>query len=359
MAYLSPELKAELSKIAKAIVAPGKGILAADESTGTIGKRFAPINVENTEENRRAYRDLLFSADNEISNYIGGVIMYHETFYQKDSNGVPFPKVLKDKGIITGIKVDKGLVVIPGTNDETTTQGLDGLSERCAEYKRDGADFAKWRCALKIGAHEPSTLAIEENAKVLARYATICQKNGLVPIVEPEILMDGDHDLARAVQVADAVLAATYKALHDHHVYLEGTLLKPNMVCAGAGCPSSFSAADVGRATVIALQRCVPVAVPGITFLSGGQSEENATQHLNAMNQVEGCKPWALTFSFGRALQATVLATWQGKAENVEAAQKALLKRAKANSEASLGKYTASEESGTSSQSLFEANYRY
>ena len=232
-APMTPELKAELKRIAEAIVKPGKGILAADESTGTMGKRLAGIGVENNEENRRSYRQLLFTSGAEMSQYISGVILFHETVYQKADDGTPFVKLLKDNGVIAGIKVDKGVVPLAGTISEGTTQGLDGLSERCAQYKKDGCDFAKWRCVLKISEHTPSELAMKENANVLARYASICQQNGLVPIVEPEVLCDGEHTLERCQKVTEAVLSATYKALVDHHIYLEGTLLKPNMVTAG------------------------------------------------------------------------------------------------------------------------------
>uniref|UniRef100_A0A3Q3QM09 Fructose-bisphosphate aldolase n=1 Tax=Monopterus albus TaxID=43700 RepID=A0A3Q3QM09_MONAL len=322
---LSPEQKKELSDIAQKIVAPGKGILAADESTGTMGKRLQKINVENTEENRRCFRDILFSSDPSIANSIGGVIFFHETLYQKSDSGKLFPKVIKDKGIV----VDKGTARLNGTDGETTTQGLDGLSERCAQYKKDGCDFAKWRCVLNISDSCPSDLSIAENANVLARYASICQQNGLVPIVEPEILPDGDHDLQRCQYVTEKVLAAVYKALSDHHVYLEGTLLKPNMVTAGHSCTTKYTPQQVAMATVTALRRTVPAAVPGICFLSGGQSEEEASLNLNAINQVPLHRPWKLTFSYGRALQASALAAWQGKAANKAASQEAFCKRAK------------------------------
>lgn len=329
MPYLSEETKQELSRIAQAIVAPGKGILAADESTGSMSKKLNPIGLENNEENRRLYRQVLFTADATLANNISGVILFDETFYQKTDDGVPFTQLLKSRGIIPGIKVDKGMVQLLGTDGETTTQGLDDLDARCAAYKKAGADFAKWRCALKIGEHLPSQLAVLENANVLARYASICQQNGIVPIVEPEILPDGEHDLAKCQAVTERVLAAVYKALSDHNIYLEGTLLKPNMVTAGFQCAKKFSAEETARATVTALSRTVPPAVPGVTFLSGGQSEEDASVHLNALNQITNVKrPWALTFSFGRALQASVLAAWQGKSENVAAAQRELLKRA-------------------------------
>ncbi|KAF6714837.1 Fructose-bisphosphate aldolase B [Oryzias melastigma] len=358
--YLSPEKKKELSDIAQRIVASGKGILAADESTGTMAKRLQNIKVENTEENRRCFRDILFSSDPSIANNIGGVIFFHETLYQKADNGKLFPQVIKEKGIVVGIKVDKGTAELGGTNGETTTQGLDGLSERCAQYKKDGCDFAKWRCVLKISNGCPSALAIAENANVLARYASICQQNGLVPIVEPEILPDGDHDLQKCQYVTEKVLAATYKALSDHHVYLEGTLLKPNMVTAGHACSKKYTPQEVAMATVTALRRTVPASVPGICFLSGGQSEEEASVNLNAINQVPLHRPWKLTFSYGRALQASALAAWEGKAANKKAARDAFCLRAKINSLASKGEYKPSGAADQSSmQSLHTSNYVY
>lgn len=357
-APLTPELKAELKRIAEAIVTPGKGILAADESTGTMGKRLAGIGVENTEENRRKYRQLLFTSGAEMSKHISGVILFHETVYQKADDGTPFVKILRDHGIIPGIKVDKGVVPLAGTTGEGTTQGLDGLSERCAQYKKDGCDFAKWRCVLKISEHTPSQLAVFENANVLARYATICQQNGLVPIVEPEILCDGDHSLERCQQVTEAVLSAQYKALVDHHVYLEGTLLKPNMVTAGQSCPTKNTPEENARATVTAFQRTLPVAVPGVVFLSGGQSEEEASLNLNAINQYPGKKPWKLTFSFGRALQASALKAWSGKDDQVKAGQAEFLKRAAANGAASKGEYKGGA-SLAGGESLFVANHQY
>ena len=357
--YLSKEKEDELRQIANAITAPGKGILAADESTGTIGKRFGPIGCENNEENRRAYRQLLFSAGPPLAEHISGVILFHETFYQKDDSGTPFPEALNKLGIIPGIKVDKGVVTLAGTDGESTTQGLDGLAERCAEYKKGGAGFAKWRCVLKIQAYTPSYQSMLENANVLARYASICQQNGLVPIVEPEVLCDGDHDMETAQRVTEQVLAFVYKALADHHVFLEGTLLKPNMVTAGQSCTKKYTPEQVAAATVQALQRTVPPAVAGVTFLSGGQSEEDATIHLNAINQVPGRKPWALTFSYGRALQASVIAAWGGKAENVGKAQEELLRRAKGNGLAALGQYTGGAAGAAAGQSLFVANHAY
>lgn len=356
---LSAEQKRELRENAAKIVAAGKGILAADESTGTIGKRFAGINVENTEANRVAYRELLFTAAKDIKDYIGGVIIFEETFWAVNAKGERLVESLNREDILLGIKVDKGMKVIPGTENETTTQGLDNLDVACKKYYEGGARFAKWRCALRISASTPSPLAIAENAKVLSRYASICQASGLVPIVEPEILMDGAHDLDRAVAVATEVLSAQYRALVEHNIYLEGTLLKPNMVCPGQDCPTKYTPEEVAQATVAVLQRTVPVAVPGITFLSGGQSEESATLHLNAMNSMVAKKPWALTFSFGRALQASVLKAWAGKAANVAESQKALVIRSKANSEASLGTYVSAGGNDAASQSLFEKNYRY
>ncbi|KAG8192981.1 hypothetical protein JTE90_028101 [Oedothorax gibbosus] len=357
--YLTEQQQTDLKNIAEAIVAPGKGILAADESTGTMGKRLSNIGVENTEENRRIYRQLLFTADKSMDNYISGVILFHETLFQKTDDGVLFPTVLQNRGIIPGIKVDKGVIDLMGTDGETTTQGLDDLSTRCAEYYKLGCRFAKWRCVLKIREHTPSPLAILENANVLARYATECQKNGIVPIVEPEILPDGDHDLERCQKVTEKVLAAVYKALSDHHVFLEGTLLKPNMVTPGQSCTKKYTPQDIAKATVTALQRTVPAAVPGVTFLSGGQSEEEASVHLDALNKYPGKKPWALTFSYGRALQASALKAWAGKNESIKAGQDEMLKRAKANSEASLGKYGGGVAGAAAAETLFIKDHAY
>jgi fructose-bisphosphate aldolase class I len=358
--YLTKEQENELRSIANAIVAPGKGILAADESTGSMDKKLVPLGLDNTEDNRRRYRQMMFTSDKVIGDYISGVILFHETFYQKDDNGTPFVELLKQRGIIPGIKVDKGVIPLAGTIGEATTQGLDDLNARCAQYKKDGAHFAKWRCVHKIGSHTPSHLALTEVANVLARYASICQQHGLVPIVEPEILPDGDHDLARCQKVTEVVLAYTYKALSDHHVFLEGTLLKPNMVTPGQAHAHKYSHEDIARATVTALQRGVPPAVPGVVFLSGGQSEVDATVNLNAINQFAGKKPWALTFSYGRALQASASLAWHGKDENVAAAQAVLIKRARANSLAALGKYTGEEgDAAAAAADLFEANRVY
>ncbi|XP_010543462.1 PREDICTED: fructose-bisphosphate aldolase 6, cytosolic [Tarenaya hassleriana] len=348
----------ELIANAAYIGTPGKGILAADESTGTIGKRLASINVENVETNRRALRELLFTTPGALQ-YLSGVILYEETLYQKTAAGKPFVELLKEGGVLPGIKVDKGTVELAGTNGETTTIGLDGLGDRCKKYYEAGARFAKWRAVLKISANEPSELAIHENAYGLARYAVICQENGLVPIVEPEILVDGSHDIEKCAYVTERVLAACYKALNDHHVILEGTLLKPNMVTPGSD-SAKVAPEVIAEHTVRALQRTVPAAVPAIVFLSGGQSEEEATVNLNAMNQLKGKKPWSLTFSYGRALQQSTLKTWAGKEENVEKAQAAFLARARANSEATLGGYKGDANLvDGASESLHVKDYKY
>jgi len=357
--FLTKEKEDELRSIANAIVAQGKGILAADESTGSMDKRMASIGIENNEENRRKYRQMLFTAEG-LEKHVSGVILFHETFYQKDDSGKTFVELLQGKGIIPGIKVDKGVIPLGGTENEGTTQGLDDLNARCAQYKKDGAQFAKWRCVHRISGTTPSHHALVEIAQVLARYASICQANGLVPIVEPETLPDGEHDLARCQKITEAVLSYTYRALNEHHVFLEGTLLKPNMVTAGQSATVRPTNAEIGKATVTALQRTVPAAVVGVVFLSGGQSEEDATKNLNAINQVEGRKPWALTFSYGRALQASALAKWAGKDENIKDAQAILLHRAQSNQLAALGKYSGDPNAdSTAAQSLFVANHAY
>ncbi|KAL5717121.1 fructose-bisphosphate aldolase [Ranunculus cassubicifolius] len=348
----------ELIANAAYIGTPGKGILAADESTGTIGKRLSSINVENVESNRRALRELLFCTPGALQ-YLSGVILFEETLYQKSSSGKPFVDILKEGGVLPGIKVDSGTVNLAGTDGETTTQGLDGLGARCAKYYSAGARFAKWRAVLKIGPNEPSQLAINENANGLARYAIICQENGLVPIVEPEILVDGPHSIDRCADVTERVLAACYKALNDHKVLLEGTLLKPNMVTPGSDA-EKVSPTVIAEYTVRALQRTMPPAVPAVVFLSGGQSEEQATLNLNAMNQLKAKKPWFLSFSFGRALQQSTLKAWSGKEENVEKAQAAFLTRCKANSEATLGTYKGDAVIGEgASESLHVKDYKY
>ncbi|KFP22839.1 Fructose-bisphosphate aldolase B [Egretta garzetta] len=348
---LSPEQKKALSDIAQRIVASGKGILAADESVGTMGNRLQRINVENTEENRRAFREILFSSDASINQSIGGVILFHETLYQKDSSGKPFPALIKEKGIVVGIKASTCTAPLAGTNGETTIQGLDGLAERCAQYKKDGADFGKWRAVLKITSTTPSQLAIQENANTLARYASICQQHGLVPIVEPEILPDGDHDLQRCQYVTEKVRDSwPSPPLHRSVAHLIQSLRSQ--------ISESFDQKAV--ATVTTLLRTVPAAVPGICFLSGGQSEEEASVNLNAMNQSPLPKPWKLTFSYGRALQASALAAWVGKSENKKAAQEAFRKRAQINSLACRGQYVVSGKTDTAAmQSLFTASYTY
>lgn len=352
---------AELIETARAIAAPGKGILAADESTGTIGNRFKSINVENNEDNRRKYRQLLFDTEG-IEQYISGVILFEETLYQTGSDGVAFVDKLKAKGIIPGIKVDKGVKPLMGTNGETVTQGIDDLDARCAKYYAQGARFAKWRAVLHIkdtiGA-TPSQVAIQENAMTLARYASICQANGLVPIVEPEVLMDGDFSIEVAAVATEKVLAAVYKALSDHHVMLEGTLLKPNMVRSGSDANPQASGRQIAVATVRVLQHTVPCAVPGVTFLSGGMSEEEASVALNEINHAPGPRPWSLTFSYGRALQQSCLKAWRGADENVAAGQAALLERAKANSEACRGVYGGGAGGEAANASTHVKNYVY
>eukprot|EP00471_Norrisiella_sphaerica_P006765 CAMPEP_0184480110 /NCGR_PEP_ID=MMETSP0113_2-20130426/1613_1 /TAXON_ID=91329 /ORGANISM="Norrisiella sphaerica, Strain BC52" /LENGTH=378 /DNA_ID=CAMNT_0026858383 /DNA_START=18 /DNA_END=1154 /DNA_ORIENTATION=+ len=351
----------ELIATAQTIASPGKGILAADESIGTIGKRFKGIGVENSRENRRAYRHLLASTEG-LGKHISGVILFEESLFEKMDDGSLLVDGFKKEGIVLGIKVDKGTRYLPSTDGELYTQGLTDLDKRAKKYYDFGARFAKWRAVVKIlPGKGPSNNAIQETAHSLARYAAICQNNGLVPIVEPEILMDGDHDLATAQKWTEIVVSACYSALRLQGVLLEGTLLKPNMVLPGASCKKRYTPADNAAATVTALQRSVPVAVPGITFLSGGQGEEDATIMLNALNQPGlGYRPWSLTFSYGRALQKSVLAAWKGKKENVPAAQKMLLLRARANGDANLGKYTGyAANSGEASKSLYVKNYAY
>jgi len=349
---------AELIANAALIATPGKGILAADESTGTIGQRFSKINLENNEENRRAYRELLFGTKSDVNKHISGVIMFEETLYQKAADGTPFPELLKSQGILTGIKVDKGVVNLPGTDGETVTQGLDGLAERAQKYYEAGARFAKWRAVLKV-ASGPSALALTANAHSLARYAVICQENGLVPIVEPEVLMDGPHSIEVSAAASEKAYAATFKALNDNHVLLEGILLKPNMVLSGTDAAQRAGPQEVAKYTVQTLSRTVPPAVPGIMFLSGGQAEAEATANLNAINLHPGRKPWILSFSYGRALQGTVIKTWKGDKANVTAAREVYLLRAKYNSLAVLGKYEGESAAGGASESLYVKDYKY
>jgi len=334
----------DLVSIAKAMVAPGKGILAADESTGTIGKRFDSIKVENVEENRRAYRDMLFTTKG-LGQYISGVILYDETLRQKSADGTPFVELLKKQGILSGIKVDAGAKSLALSPGEQITEGLDGLQKRCAEYVKSGATFAKWRAVINIGKDIPSAACIEENAHALARYAAICQEAGLVPIVEPEVLMDGDHTIDRCEVVTEWTLNALYDALYLDRVSLEGSVLKPSMVISGKDCRQQAGVDEVAERTVRVLKRTVPSAVAGIVFLSGGQSDEVASAHLNAMNRnFKGSLPWPVSFSYGRALQQAALAAWKGSAANVAAAQAALLHRSRMNSLAYEARYTADAE---------------
>lgn len=330
-------------EIAKTVGTHGKGILAADESNGTIAKRFATINVESTEENRRDYREMLFTAEG-VKDYLSGVILFEETLMQKASNGKLLADILSNLGIMPGIKVDKGLTTLPFTDGEKITQGLDGLAERLEEYKKFGAKFTKWRAVFNISDVKPSCLAIRANAQALARYAAICQQAGLAPIVEPEILMDGDHSIERCKVVTEKVLQAVFEELHRNKVVLEGMILKPSMVIAGQDCKQQASVEQVARDTIEVLLRTVPAAVPTINFLSGGQSAELATQHLNMMNKLYPNLPWTLSFSYGRALQAPSLDAWHGKKENVKAAQDLLFKRCKLNGLAVSGEYNDSME---------------
>src|SRR4051812_45735043 len=327
----------DLHDIARALVTDGKGILAADESTGTIKKRFDSIGLENTEDNRRAYRDLLFTTEG-AEEYISGVILYDETIRQNGLDGTPFPKLLQSKGIIPGIKVDQGAKPLALAEGETVTEGLDGLRERLAEYYDLGARFAKWRATYTITDSLPSEYCIWTNAHALARYAALCQEAKIVPIVEPEVLMDGTHTIERAAGVSSRVLNALYTELFDQRVDLPCTLLKPNMVLSGYEASGRAGVEEVADWTLKCFYKHVPAAVPGIVFLSGGQSDEDATAHLNAMN-AKGPHPWKLSFSYGRALQAPSLKAWGGKPENVEAGQRAYYHRAKMNSAARTGLY--------------------
>lgn len=333
----------ELKSVANAIVARQKGVLAADESSPTIKKRFDSIKVESTEESRRRYREILFTAAG-IERYIGGVILFDETLRQSTRDEVPFPTLLSSRGIIPGIKVDKGAKALALHPGDRVTEGLDGLRERLAEYKTLGAQFAKWRAVIDIDERDiPSAFGIRANAHALARYAALCQEAGLVPIVEPEVLMDAAHGIERCEVVTSRALEAVFSELDRHRVMFEGMLLKPNMVIAGKKCPRQASVQEVAEATIRCLRRYVPAAVPGIVFLSGGQSAEDATDHLNAMNAM-GPHPWQVSFSYGRALQAPVLAAWQGQEHNALAAQKALLTRCHLNGLARDGKYARAME---------------
>jgi fructose-bisphosphate aldolase class I len=323
---------------AQRLVAEGKGILAADESTPTIKKRFDTIQVESTEENRRAYRQMLFTTEN-FEQHISGVILFDETLRQRADDGTRFADLLSGKGVMPGIKVDKGAKPLAGFSGEKITEGLDGLRQRLAEYRELGAGFAKWRAVIHIGQSIPTRFAMDANAHALARYAALCQEADIVPIVEPEVLMDGAHDIQRCQDATAATLKRVFGALFEHCVLLEGMLLKPNMVISGSECPTQAGVQEVAERTVRCFRQTVPAAVPGVVFLSGGQSSEQATEHLNAMNAM-GRHPWELSFSYGRALQEKPLNAWGGKAENVPAAQKAFYLRAKLNGAARYGRYS-------------------
>ena len=334
-----------LSEIANAMVEKGRGILAADESTPTCTKRFDSIGVDSTEANRNAYRNMLFTTPG-MEEFISGVILFDETLRQSTlKDGTPFPEYLTNLNVIPGIKVDKGAHNLPGTEGEKVTEGLDGLDARLKEYYELGARFAKWRAVITINESEPSSSCVAANAHALARYAALCQENGIVPIVEPEILMDGSHTIEDSFIVTEEVLHSVFYELYGQNVLLEGMILKPNMVLSGYKCSEQASVDEVAEMTVTVLKRCVPSAVPGIAFLSGGQSNEDATAHLNSMNKIfDNNSPWNLTYSYGRALQAPALDAWGGKEENVPAAQDAFYKRAKLNSLATKGDYSADME---------------
>ncbi len=336
-------IKTELQATITDLVVTGKGILAADESAPTIVKRFKAINVESTEANRCAYRSLLLTTPG-LGEFISGVILFEETLGQTTSDGKSLPEVAAGQGIVPGIKVDKGFTPLINAPGDVVTQGLDGLAERLAGYKGQGARFAKWREVYSISPHNPTQAGITSNAEVLARYAAICQSLGLVPIVEPEVLLDGDHSIERCFEVIELVQHAVFHALHRHRVELEYTVLKPSMVVPGKDAPNRASPEEIAEKTLAAMRRSVPAAVPGINFLSGGQTPEEATANLNAMNALAGNAPWQLSFSYGRALQQPVLEAWRGKPENLQAAQQALYKRARLNGAARYGNYSAQME---------------
>ncbi|MGY4567438.1 fructose-bisphosphate aldolase class I [Bradyrhizobium pachyrhizi] len=335
----------DLNKIALAMVTPGKGILAADESSGTIKKRFDAIKVDSTEDNRRDYREMLFRSQEAMSKYISGVILYDETIWQNAKDGTPLVKLIEQAGAIPGIKVDEGTQALPNCPGELVTVGLDKLAERLKKYYERGARFAKWRAVIDIGSGAgshgiPTMTAIRVNAHALARYAALCQAAQIVPIVEPEVLMDGDHDIDRCYEVTQRVLNRTFQELRVQRVALEGMILKPNMAISGKKCPKQAPVQEVAEKTIRLLKSCVPAAVPGIAFLSGGQSDEEATAHLDAMNKI-GNLPWKLTFSYGRALQAAPQKAWSGKPDNVPAGQRAFSHRARMNGLASTGNWEA------------------
>jgi fructose-bisphosphate aldolase class I len=333
----------DLQTIAQALVARGKGILAADETPRTLTRRFEALGIASTETSRRDYREMLFTAHGE-ADFISGVILQDETIRQTASSGEPIPRVLEDQGILPGIKVDAGAKPLAGSADELVTEGLDGLRDRLVEYRRLGAAFAKWRAVLRISGSTPSASCIAANAHALGRYAALCQEQGLVPIVEPEVLMDGPHDVARCEQVTARVLHAVFGELIAQNIALEGMLLKPNMVIAGAACPQQASVGELAETTMRCLRRHVPAAVPGIVFLSGGQSAPLATAHLDAINRLPGVKPWTVSFSYGRALQDPAMQAWGGNPSNLDAGRDALLHRARCNAAASVGAYAVEME---------------
>jgi fructose-bisphosphate aldolase, class I len=332
-----------LEKIARTLVADGKGILAADETVGTLTKRFEQLKIPSTPESRRDYRELLFTTPGS-PNFINGIIMYDETIRQQASNGKRLADIVLGQGILAGIKVDTGAKPLAGSEDETVTEGLDGLRDRLKDYRAIGAQFAKWRAVIRIADRLPSATCVHVNAHALGRYAALCQEQGIVPIVEPEVLMEGAHTIDRCSTVTGEVLHAVFNSLYEQKVSLEGMLLKPNMVISGSSCPTQASVTEVADATLRCLLHHVPAAVPGIVFLSGGQSDVLATAHLNAINGLAISKPWKISFSYGRALQDPALATWLGNKQNFGAAQQAYHHRAKCNAAASVGKYTAAME---------------
>jgi fructose-bisphosphate aldolase, class I len=332
----------KLESVAQQLVADGKGILAADETLLTLTKRFDTLGIASTEQSRRTYREMLFTAG--AAAFIGGVILQDETIRQKSADGTPLAQVLLKQGILPGIKVDTGAKPLAGAAGETVTEGLDGLRERLSAYRDMGARFAKWRAVIHIDDTLPSGTCIGANAHALARYAALCQEQGLIPIVEPEVLMDGSHSLDRCDEVTGTVINAVFAALRDQRIVLEGMLLKPNMVISGKECPDQAPVQQVATATLRCLRRCVPAAVPGIVFLSGGQDDRAATVHLDAINRLTGPKPWKISFSYGRALQDHALEAWHGRDENLAAGRQALYQRARCNSAASLGKYTTEME---------------
>ena len=364
---MNQKLKHELAATAALLVADGKGILAADESVGSISRKFAGIQLENTEETRRQYRELLFTAGPALHDYVSGVIMHEESLFQETSSGESFVSVLQNSGLIVGVKVDKGTITLQQNDNnldknlETVTEGLDGLKERCQNYYKHGARFAKWRSVFKIKQpYAPSALAIELNATSLAQYANICQSVGLVPIVEPDILMDGEHDMQTTHKCCKQILSAVIKKLQDSNVYLEGILIKTNFILPGINCKTEYYNEDIAKATLDCLAETIPPVIPGIVFLSGGLSEQRATILLNAVNRINNRNLWKLSFSYGRAMQNSAIDKWHGKQENLQLAQKILLGRAKANSEAAQGKYY--EESAKSeklSTTTFDSNYSY